>query len=45
MLEILERIVAGNGKMIDAQNYGVITEAISAPWWHVVGYARPMTLS
>lgn len=38
-------IVAGNGKMIDAQNYGVITEAISAPWWHVVGYARPMTLS
>lgn len=38
-------IVVGGGKMIDAQNYGVITEAISAPWWHLVGYARPMTLS
>ncbi|MTV81773.1 NlpC/P60 family protein [Lactobacillus sp. CRM56-3] len=38
-------IVVSNGKMIDAQNYGVITEAISAPWWHLEGYARPMTLS
>jgi cell wall-associated NlpC family hydrolase len=38
-------IYVGDGKMIDAQNYGVITEAISAPWWHLVGYARPMSLS
>ncbi|WP_235810909.1 C40 family peptidase [Secundilactobacillus paracollinoides] len=35
----------GSGKMLDAQDDGVITEAISAPWWHVVGYARPETLA
>lgn len=27
----------GNGKMIDAQNRGVITENVNAPWWHYVG--------
>lgn len=31
----------GNGKMIDAQNRGVVTENVHAPWWHVVGYSRP----
>lgn len=30
----------GGGRMIDAQNRGVITESIHAPWWHVVGYSR-----
>lgn len=35
----------GNGKMIDAQNYGVITENINAPWWNLVGYAKPENLS
>ncbi|EHM00253.1 hydrolase [Lentilactobacillus parafarraginis] len=27
----------GNGKMVDAQNRGVITENVKAPWWHYVG--------
>ncbi|WP_288530243.1 C40 family peptidase [uncultured Secundilactobacillus sp.] len=35
----------GGGKMIDAQNRGVIVENVSAPWWHVVGYSRPMTVT
>ncbi|ANZ61369.1 hydrolase [Secundilactobacillus paracollinoides] len=30
----------GKGQMIDAQNRGVITESIYAPWWHKVGYAH-----
>ncbi|WP_283679435.1 C40 family peptidase [Lentilactobacillus sp. Marseille-Q4993] len=30
----------GNGKMIDAQNSGVITEAVKAPWWNYVGAAH-----
>ena len=30
----------GGGKMIDAQNRGVVREAVHAPWWHAVGYAR-----
>ena len=30
----------GGGKMIDAQNRGVIRESIHAPWWHVVAYGR-----
>ncbi|MDT6981175.1 NlpC/P60 family protein [Levilactobacillus zymae] len=30
----------GKGKMIDAQNRGVVREAVHAPWWHAVGYAR-----
>ncbi|GEP23507.1 MAG: NlpC/P60 family protein [Lentilactobacillus diolivorans] len=30
----------GNGKMIDAQNRGVITENVKAPWWHYVGGAH-----
>jgi len=30
----------GNGKMIDAQNRGVIVESVKAPWWHHVGTAR-----
>ncbi len=33
-------IIIGKNRMIDAQNRGVVTEAIHAPWWHVVGYAR-----
>lgn len=31
----------GHGRMIDAQNRGVVVEKVHAPWWHVVGYARP----
>jgi cell wall-associated NlpC family hydrolase len=30
----------GKGKMIDAQNRGVIVERVHAPWWHVVAYSR-----
>lgn len=30
----------GRGKMIDAQNRGVIRERVHAPWWHVVAYGR-----
>lgn len=33
-------LYVGNGKMIDAQNRGVVTERVHAPWWHVVGYAH-----
>lgn len=33
-------LYVGNGKMIDAQNRGVVTENVKAPWWHVVGYAH-----
>ncbi|WP_045807227.1 C40 family peptidase [Levilactobacillus spicheri] len=33
----------GKGKMIDAQNRGVVREAVHAPWWHAVGYARVAT--
>ncbi|WP_367296295.1 C40 family peptidase [Levilactobacillus yonginensis] len=33
----------GKGKMIDAQNRGVVREAVHAPWWHAVGYARVNT--
>ncbi|WP_283680291.1 NlpC/P60 family protein [Lentilactobacillus sp. Marseille-Q4993] len=35
----------GNGKMIDSQNRGVVTEKVHAPWWHAVGYARAADLS
>ncbi|MDM7517400.1 NlpC/P60 family protein [Lentilactobacillus sp. TOM.63] len=35
----------GNGRMIDSQNRGVITENVYSPWWHVVGFSRPATLS
>ncbi|CAJ1229030.1 C40 family peptidase [Levilactobacillus zymae] len=35
----------GKGKMIDAQNRGVVREAVHAPWWHAVGYARVTTSS
>ncbi len=35
----------GNGKMIDAQNRGVVTEKVYAPWWHVVGFSHPTDLS
>jgi cell wall-associated NlpC family hydrolase len=31
----------GDGKMIDAQNRGVVVENVSAPWWNAVGYSRP----
>jgi len=37
-------IYVGSGKMIDAQNRGVITEKVASPWWHCVGYSRPATL-
>ncbi len=30
----------GNGKMIDAQNRGVVIENVLAPWWHLVGCAQ-----
>jgi cell wall-associated NlpC family hydrolase len=30
-------LYVGKGKMIDAQNRGVITESVKAPWWHYVG--------
>ncbi|WP_143461593.1 C40 family peptidase [Levilactobacillus enshiensis] len=36
-------LYVGNGKMIDAQNRGVVREAVHAPWWHAVGYARVST--
>lgn len=32
----------GHGKMIDAQNRGVVIEHVHAPWWHEVGYSRPV---
>ncbi|WP_172187734.1 C40 family peptidase [Lentilactobacillus kribbianus] len=35
-------VYIGGGKMIDAQNRGVIIEKVSAPWWHAVGYSRPV---
>jgi len=38
-------LYVGNGKMIDAQNRGVVREAVHAPWWHAVGYARVSTSS
>lgn len=31
----------GKGKMIDAQNRGVIIEHIHAPWWHLISYGYP----
>lgn len=31
----------GGGRMIDAQNRGVVVERVHAPWWHLVGYSRP----
>lgn len=34
-------IYIGKGNMIDAQNRGVVTEKVNAPWWHAVGYSRP----
>ena len=34
-------MVLDHGKMIDAQNRGVIVEKIHAPWWHLIGYGRP----
>ncbi|MHA8110289.1 C40 family peptidase [Lactobacillaceae bacterium Melli_B4] len=34
-------IYIGNGKMINAQNRGVIVERVNSPWWHAVGYSRP----
>lgn len=37
-------LYVGDGKMIDAQDLGVITESISSPWWHLVGYSRPEKL-
>ncbi|XIF20565.1 MAG: hypothetical protein AJITA_01341 [Acetilactobacillus jinshanensis] len=30
----------GNGKMIDAQNRGVVIENVKAPWWNLVGCAK-----
>lgn len=33
-------LYVGKGKMIDAQNRGVITENVKAPWWHYVGAAH-----
>ena len=30
-----------HSEMIDAQNRGVVTEKIHAPWWHLVGYSDP----
>ncbi|GAX04824.1 cell wall-associated hydrolase [Secundilactobacillus pentosiphilus] len=33
-------LYVGHGKMIDAQNRGVVKERVHAPWWHVVGYAH-----
>ncbi|WP_439001756.1 C40 family peptidase [Pediococcus damnosus] len=38
-------IYVGSGKMIDAQNRGVITEKVASPWWHCVGYSRPANLN
>lgn len=38
-------LYVGGGKMIDSQNRGVVTEAVHAPWWHAVGYARVGTVA
>ncbi|RRK09489.1 gamma-D-glutamyl-meso-diaminopimelate peptidase [Lactiplantibacillus garii] len=35
-------IYIGGGKMIDAQNSGVKNERVYVPWWHAVGYSRPV---
>ncbi|GLB46454.1 hypothetical protein WR164_04330 [Philodulcilactobacillus myokoensis] len=35
----------GHGKMIDAQNRGVVTEKVHAPWWHLVSCSRPANLN
>ncbi|EIW14459.1 gamma-D-glutamate-meso-diaminopimelate muropeptidase [Lactiplantibacillus plantarum EGD-AQ4] len=35
-------IYVGGGKMIDAQDNGVKNEKIYVPWWHAVGYCRPV---
>ncbi|CAJ1227076.1 C40 family peptidase [Lactiplantibacillus xiangfangensis] len=35
-------IYVGGGKMIDAQNSGVKNERVYVPWWHAVGYSRPV---
>ena len=35
-------IYVGGGKMIDAQNNGVKNEKVYVPWWHAVGYSRPV---
>lgn len=37
-------LYVGSGKMIDAQNRGVVKEAVKAPWWHYVGSARVTSL-
>ncbi|MCF6514626.1 hydrolase [Lactobacillus sp. S2-2] len=36
-------LYVGNGKMIDSQNRGVITEKVNSPWWNAVGYTRPVS--
>lgn len=33
-------IYVGGGKMIDAQNRGVVTEKVVAPWWNYYATAR-----
>lgn len=35
-------IYVGGGKMIDAQDNGVKNEKVYVPWWHAVGYSRPV---
>ncbi|MHA8137569.1 C40 family peptidase [Lactobacillaceae bacterium Scapto_B20] len=34
-------VYIGGGKMINAQNRGVIVERVNSPWWNSVGYSRP----
>lgn len=38
-------IYVGGGKMIDAQDSGVKNEKVYVPWWHAVGYSRPVNFS
>lgn len=38
-------IYVGGGKMIDAQDSGVKDEKVYVPWWHAVGYARPVNFT
>lgn len=35
-------LYVGNDVMIDAQNHGVISEHVHAPWWNLAGFARPV---
>lgn len=35
-------IYIGNDLMVDAQNRGIVIEKVSAPWWHLMNFGRPL---